>query len=162
MDLAAKRTIGSQNYVIHESDRIFLFYTLSRGSHEALEATLQYIQEHFVTLQGVMYEEGLIAIFTDIHFFLHTQAQIDIMKAMSEMISNMSGKMRDILFFETAKGEYYLDRNNLQEQFMNWSGDVIPEVIPEVTTPEPDAANSIEAISLIVMLLMLGFLNILI
>lgn len=160
--MAVKSTIGPDNYVISEQDRIYIFYTLSRGSHEALEGTLQYIQENFVMLQDVLLEEGLIAVFTDIHLFLHTQAQIDIMKAIFGMTSNMSGQMRDILFFETANGEYYLDRNNLQEQFFNWSGDVKPEVPkPEPEGPEPDAANSMKGISLIILLVFMAFVHIL-
>lgn len=134
-------------------DRTYLFYTLSKGSHEAADETLRYIQRNFETLQGLIFEEGLIEVFTNLSPFLQTQAQIDIMKAMSEMISNMSGKLRELIHSEMMKAQDRLITSiDVRNQFFDWSGDV---------KPDPGLASSITSINL-VLLVLLAFVKYLI
>lgn len=130
---------------INTLDRIFALYTFSRGSPEAVEMTLRYLQTNFILVQTQIQDSGLVEILSGIYPFLHSQSLVDIVQ---EIAKNRAGDN----FHMTISRELIYAQNQLKslgkirEQFLEWSGDEIPE-------PEPDAANSINSVGLLVLLI---------
>lgn len=122
------------------SERFFLINTFLRGSHEAVNESLQFILEHFVAIQELI--PDMKELFYGLRHHLVTQSMVDIIEEIrTTYAAVIDPTLRETLLVERILGNsvYYE-----QERFRDW---VNANIITEEPEPEPGLGNALRFIN---------------
>lgn len=136
--------ISAQGLPLSPSERFFLINTFLRGSYESSVQTLNFILDHFVTIQQTI--PSMDQLFTGLRAYIASYVQQNIMKEIEDRHAlSMDSSLRQLIIVErimASPGTATLQ----QKIFQIWLN---ARLIEE---PEPGQGNALKAVNIIILI----------